>query len=144
MTRQATILMLLAAVLVAGCASKGKEAVPKTAYGCPMGPSGGSSMRDLVRAKLKTAGDVPDVTVSQIRCRIQSDMLHVDATFANDSGKVRHVSYRFEWVDEAGYKAWDTEAWKPLQLNQHGDETIVAVAPTRKAADFRIVLMDQD
>lgn len=145
MTRQTMILMLLAAALAAGCASKGKEPpAPSYAFGCPMGGKGSSSMQDLIRAKVKTAGDVPDVKVTEIRCRVQSELLHVDFTLANRSKDVRRVSYRLEWVDEAGYKAWDSESWKPVMLYEHADETIVATAPTRKAADFHIVLLDQD
>ncbi|HTT36442.1 MAG TPA: YcfL family protein [Burkholderiales bacterium] len=143
MTRQTMILTLLVCVLGAGCASKGKE-TPNYAFGCPMGHKTGTSMQDLIRAKVKMAGPVPDVRVTDIRCRMQSDLLHVDFTLMNRSGDVRRVSYRFEWMDEAGYRAWDAESWKPVMLYEHADETILATAPTRKATDFNIVLLDQD
>jgi uncharacterized protein YcfL len=137
-------MMLLAAALVAGCASKGKEEMPKSAFGCPMGSKGGTSMEDLIAAKVKSAGDVPDVKVSELRCKIQSDLMRIDATLENRSSKVRRISYRFEWVDEAGFKAWDDESWKPVMLYENTSQTLTATAPTRKAVDFRIVLLDQD
>jgi len=143
MTRQTMILTLLVSALAAGCASKGKE-TPTYAFGCPMGHKPGTSMQDVIRAKVKLAGKVPDVKVTDIRCRMQGDLLHVDFTLANRSGDVRRVSYRFEWMDEAGYRAWDAESWKPVMLYEHADETILATAPTRKATDFNIVLLDQD
>ena len=73
-----TLMMVavLAAALSAGCASKGKEAeLPKSAYGCPMGSKGGQSMEDLIEAKVSSAGSVPDVRVTEMRCRVQNDLL---------------------------------------------------------------------
>jgi uncharacterized protein YcfL len=138
-------IVVLAAALSTGCASKGKEAeMPKTAYGCPMGSKGGQSMEDLIEAKVSSAGSVPDVWVTEMRCRVQNDLLRIDATIGNRSDKVRRVSYRFEWVDEAGFKAWDDESWKPVMLYEKSTQTVVATAPARKAADFRMVLLDQD
>jgi len=141
-------MMVLAAGLAAGCASKGKDKqvsdMPRVAFGCPMGSKGGMSMEDLIAAKVKSAGDVPDVKVSELRCKVLSDLLHIDVTLQNGSSDVRRIAYRFEWVDEAGFKAWDDESWKPVMLYEKSEQTLVATAPTRKATDFRIVLLDQD
>ena len=147
MNLQTAIVLLLAAVAAAGCANKGKDKLvegPKSAFGCPMGMNGGTSMEALVAAKVTTAGDVSNVKVTEMRCRLQGDLLRIDFNLANTSGDVRRVSYRFEWVDEAGFKAWDDEAWKPVMLYEKSSQTLTNMAPTRKAADFRMVLLDQD
>jgi uncharacterized protein YcfL len=144
MNPKIVISMMLLAFVAAGCSSKGKEAEMKSAFGCPMGSKGGNSMEDLIAAKVHSAGEVPDVKVSQLRCKIQSDLMRIDMTLENSSSKVRRISYRFEWVDEAGFKAWDDESWKPVMLYEKSQETLAATAPSRKAADFRVVLLDQD
>lgn len=146
MKRNLTIVMLLAVSLAVGCSSKSPKAPeePKTAFGCPMAHAGGATMEKLVEAKVTNAGVVPDVKVTDLRCRMQSDLLRIDATLSNSSGDVRRVSYRFEWVDEAGFKAWDDESWKPIMLYEKSAQTIIGNAPTRKAVDFRLVLLDQD
>lgn len=146
MKRNVTIVMLLAVSLAAGCGSKSPKAPeePKTAFGCPMEHAGGATMDKLVEAKVTNAGIVPDVKVTNLRCRMQSDLLRIDATLSNSSSDARRVSYRFEWVDEAGFKAWDDESWKPIMLYEKSSQTLVGNAPTRKAVDFRLVLLDQD
>jgi hypothetical protein len=145
MNLKTAIVLLLAAVAAAGCANKGKPVEgPKSAFGCPMGMNSGSSMDALVAAKVTTAGNVSDVKVTEMRCRLQGDLLRIDFSLANASSDVRRVSYRFEWIDEAGFKAWDDEAWKPVMLYEKSSQTLTNMAPTRKAADFRLVLLDQD
>lgn len=148
MNLKTAIVLLLAAAMASGCANKGKEEKPaegpKSAYGCPMGMNGGTSMGALIDAKVTTAGTVSDVKVTEMRCRLQGDLLRIDFNLANTSGDVRRVSYRFEWVDESGFKAWDDEAWKPVMLYEKSSQTLTNMAPTRKATDFRLVLLDQD
>jgi uncharacterized protein YcfL len=147
MKRNVTIVMLLAASLAAGCAGNKSQKAPeepKTAFGCPMEHAGGATMDKLIAAKVTTAGEVPDVKVTELRCRMQADLMRIDLTLTNASGDVRRVSYRFDWFDEAGFKAWDDESWKPVMLYEKSSQTLVAGAPTRKAVDFKIVLLDQD
>lgn len=144
MKRTLTIVMLLAAAVAAGCGGKSaQKEEPKAAFGCPM-PYPGATMEKLIKAKVSTAGKVSDVQVTEMRCRIQSELLHIDATISNESSNARHISYRFSWVDEQGYKAWDDEAWKPVMIYENSSVSIVATAPTRKATDFHMELLDQD
>jgi uncharacterized protein YcfL len=147
MRRNVTIVMLLAASLAAGCAGdKSKKAPeePKTAFGCPMEHAGGATMEKLIAAKVTTAGEVPNVKVTELRCRMQGDLMRIDMALTNSSSDVRRVSYRFDWIDESGFKAWDDESWKPVMLYEKSSQTLTAGAPTRKAVDFKIVLLDQD
>ena len=148
MNLKTTIVLMLAAAAAAGCANKGTESkpaeAPKTAFGCPMGLHDGTSMKALLAAKVTTAGDVDNVKITEMHCRMQNDLLRIDFNLANTSSDVRRVSYRFEWVDETGFKASDDEAWKPVMLYEKSSQTLTNVAPTPKAADFRVVLLDQD
>ena len=142
------IVMLLAVPLAAGCMGHKEAKVapeePKTAFGCPMEHAGGATMDKLIAAKVQNAGDVPDVKVTDLKCRMQGDLMRIDVTVANTSGGVRRISYRFDWIDESGFKAWDDESWKPVMLYEKSSQTLVASAPTRKAVDFKMVLLDQD
>jgi uncharacterized protein YcfL len=146
MKREITTVILLAAALSAGCASKSPAPPerPLTAFGCPIGSQRIHSMEDLLQAKVATAGSVPDVKVTELHCTMQNDLLRIDATIANGAGDVRRIAYRFEWVDRNGAKAWNDESWKPVYLYERSRETVVSTAPTGQAVDFHLVLLDQD
>jgi uncharacterized protein YcfL len=146
MKREITTVMLLAAALCAGCASKSAAPPekPLTAFGCPIGGQRIHSMEDLLEAKVANAGSVPDVKVTQLQCTMQNNLLRIDAVIANGASDVRRIAYRFEWVDRNGMKAWNDESWKPVYLYEKSRETVVSSAPSGEAVDFRLVLLDQD
>jgi uncharacterized protein YcfL len=144
MKRTLTIVMLLAAAVAAGCGGKAAQKdEPKSAFGCPMAYPG-ATMEKLIAAKVSTAGTVNNVKVTEMRCRIQGELLRIDATISNEASNARHISYRFSWLDEQGFKAWDDEAWKPVMIYEGSSISIVSTAPTRKATDFHMELLDQD
>ncbi len=147
MKREITTVLLLATALSAGCASNKSPAPPEkplTAFGCPIGGQRIHSMEDLLQAKVATAGSVPDVKVTELRCTMQNDLLRIDAVIANGASDVRRIAYRFEWVDRNGMKAWNDESWKPVYLYEKSRETVVSSAPSGEAVDFHLVLLDQD
>jgi uncharacterized protein YcfL len=139
-------IMLLAAALSAGCASKSAAPPekPPTAFGCPVASKRINSMEELLEAKVATAGSVPDVKVTHLQCTMQNDLLRIDAVVVNEASDVRRIAYRFEWVDRNGMKAWNDESWKPVYLYENSRETVVSSAPSGEAVDFRLVLLDQD
>jgi uncharacterized protein YcfL len=146
MKRQAMISILTLAALV-GCASKPPAPAPENpqiAYGCPMGSQHAYSMEDLIKSKVQTAGELPDIKVKDMRCMMQGNLLRIDFTIANGASIVRRVAYRFDWIDRNGMKAWNDESWKPVYLYEQSHETVVGTAPAATAVDFRLVLLDQD
>ena len=146
MNRQAMFSILTLAALV-GCASNKTATAPEkpqVAYGCPMGSQQTYSMEDLIKSKVQTAGELPDIKVKDMRCMMQGNLLRIDFTIANGASWVRRVAYRFDWIDRNGMKAWSDESWKPVYLYEQSRETVVGTAPAATAVDFRLVLLDQD
>ena len=135
---------LLAAALGAGCATKKGFEVPGQAFGCPIGEAKIASMEDLVKAKVVTEGTRTTVVPTEMRCSRSGDLLRIDANLNNDSKTVKRVSYKFRWIDREGMRAWEEESWKPLLLYDNSNLMVNTVAPTNKAADFRLVLRSME
>jgi uncharacterized protein YcfL len=140
-----TIIALLAAALVAGCAHKKGFEKPGFAFGCPIGGEKITSMEGLVKAKVVTEGKRTTIVATEVRCTIASgDLLKVDANLNNDSSKVKRISYKFRWIDREGMRAWEEEVWKPLLMYENSNVMVTSVAPTNKAVDFRLMLLSQE
>ena len=131
-------------MLAAGCATKKGFEIPGYAYGCPIGETKVSSMDDLVKAKVVSEGRRSTVQATEMRCARTGDLLKIDANLNNDSKTVKRVSYKFRWIDREGMRAWEEEAWKPLMVYDNSNLMVNTVAPTNKAADFRLVLRSME
>ena len=139
--------IITAAVLglaAAGCATKKGFEVPGFAFGCPIGETKVSSMDDLVKAKVVSEGRRSTVQTTEVRCSRTGDLLKIDANLNNDSKTVKRVSYKFRWIDREGMRAWEEEAWKPLMVYDNSNLMVNTVAPTNKAADFRLLLRSME
>jgi len=140
-----TIIALLAAAVVAGCAHKKGFEKPGFAFGCPIGGEKITSMEGLVKAKVVTEGKRTTIVATEVRCTIASgDLLKVDANLNNDSSKVKRISYKFRWIDREGMRAWEEEVWKPLLMYENSNTVVSSIAPTNKAVDFRLMLLSQE
>jgi uncharacterized protein YcfL len=139
-----TITVLAIFALLAGCAAKKGFEKPGFAFGCPVGDAKIGSMEDLVRAKSTTEGRRTTILVTEMRCTTAGDLMKIDANLNNDSSKVKRVAYKFRWIDREGMRAAEEETWKPLLLYENSNQLITGIAPTPKAADFRLILMSQE
>ena len=138
------LLTLTACVLVAACGAKKGFEKKGFAYGCPIGEVKVGDMEDLVDAKTSIEGRRTTIAVTELRCTISGDLLKIEAMLNNDSSKVKRVAYKFRWIDREGMRAAEEEAWKPLMLYENSNYLVTAVAPTNKAADFRLILLSQE
>lgn len=144
MKRTWMIVMLLAAALAAGCATKKGFEKPGFAFGCPIGDAKVSSMEDLVKHKVLSEGKRTTIVATEMRCSMTSDLMKIDVNLNNDSSKVKRIAYKFRWIDREGMRAWEEEVWKPLLMYENSNLTVSAVAPTNKAVDFRLILLSQE
>jgi uncharacterized protein YcfL len=149
MTRTALSLFLGAAtsLLLLGCASKGSTPVipevPK-AFGCPVTNKQVNTMEDLIGAKVEIAGSLPAVKVASIVCTIRNDALRIDVELMNKADMEHRIAYKFRWLDRDNLAAWDDEALKPVLLYAGASSNLTGLAPTSKAVDFRLFLINQD
>ena len=144
MKRTWMIVMLLAAALAAGCATKKGFEKPGFAFGCPIGDAKVSSMDDLVKLKVLSEGKRTTIVATEMRCSMTSDLMKIDVNLNNDSSKVKRIAYKFRWIDREGMRAWEEEVWKPLLMYENSNITVSSVAPTNKAVDFRLILLSQE
>jgi uncharacterized protein YcfL len=140
----ALIALATVLALLAGCATKKGFEKEGFAYGCPIGDTKVGSMADLVQAKVITEGKRTTILVTEMRCTMSGDLLHIDATLNNDSSKVKRVAYKFRWIDREGMRAWDEESLKPLLMYENSNQLVTGIAPTPKVADYRLILHSQE
>lgn len=138
-----TVLTLLAAVAVAGCASKPER--EGYAFGCPVGMEKKiTSKKKLIEAKVEESGDIPYIEVTDVRCAEGQPLLRIEADFVNDGREAHRVAYRFQWLDKDGMAAATEEAWKPLMVYGKTRQTVSTVSPTPDAVDFRLMVRSLD
>ena len=101
-------------------------------------------MDDLVKAKVLMEGSRTTILPTEMRCTEGGRSLKIDANLNNDSRSVKRISYKFRWIDREGMRAWEEEAWKPLMLYENSNLMVNTIAPTNKAADFRLILRSQE
>jgi uncharacterized protein YcfL len=144
MTRRWLIAALASTLLAAGCATKKGFEQPGFAFGCPIGDAKVSSMDDLVKAKVMSEGRRTTIEATEVRCSRTGDLMRIDANLNNDSRSVKRIAYKFRWIDREGMRAWEEEAWKPLLMHENSNLVVNTVAPTNKAADFRLILRSEE
>ena len=140
----ALIALATALALLAGCSTKKGFEKAGFAYGCPIGDTKVGSMADLIQAKVIAEGKRTTIVVTEMRCTMSGDLLHIDANLNNDSSKVKRVAYKFRWIDREGMRAWEEESLKPLLMYESSNQLITGIAPHGKAVDFRLILLSQE
>jgi uncharacterized protein YcfL len=101
-------------------------------------------MQDLIESKVSVEGPRTTVQVVEMRCTMSGDLMRIDAMLNNDSGKPKRVAYKFRWIDREGMRAAEEESWKPLLLYEKSNQLVETVAPTPKAADYKLIVMGQE
>ena len=144
MTRTWLIPAVLGMALAAGCSTKKGFEKPGFAFGCPIGEAKVSSMDDLVRTKVLAEGRRTTIQATEMRCSQSGDLMRIDANLNNDSRTVKRIAYKFRWIDREGMRAWEEEPWKPVMLYENSNLVINTIAPTNKAADFRLILRSEE
>ena len=117
---------------------------PAFTTGCPTPGTTVESMRELVLSKVEKEGTRTAVEVIELRCRMSGTLLKIEAGLSNRSANIQRVAYKFRWIDREGMRAAEEEAWKPIMLYDSSNQIVSAIAPTPKAADFRLVLLSQE
>ncbi len=74
---------------------------------------------------------------------VGNGLLKIQAEILNTTSSRKRVNYRFDWIDNAGMVI-DTPLsnWKPLSLAGKESGFITSVAPTPRAVDFRLKLIE--
>jgi uncharacterized protein YcfL len=143
MTTRILIAVLFASIALAGCGRKNER--EGYAFGCPIGME--KKIRDketLLEEKVEPSGEVPYVTVTDIRCAERNQNMLIEVDLTNDGKDEHRVAYRFRWLDKDGMKAIDDEVWKPVMVYGKTRYTVSTNYPTQPVADFRFQLRSLD
>jgi len=84
-------------------------------------------------------GDTDSIQITDLRSVKRNGLLTAQATIKNNSSS-NLVSYRFKWLGNNEIAIFDDEAWKPIVISKGQSASIIGIAPTPEAVDFRIEL----
>jgi uncharacterized protein YcfL len=84
-------------------------------------------------------GDTDNIEIIDMRSIVRNGLLTAQVTIKNDSNS-NLVSYRFKWLTKNELQIFDNEAWKPITIGKGQTGTIIGIAPTPDAVDFRFEL----
>ena len=74
--------------------------------------------------------------------KTQGGLLKIQAEIVNRSSAYRNVNYKFEWFDSDGMAINSPNSvWISIPIEGGESRNISAVAPSPKAADFKLKLM---
>ncbi|MDR1462280.1 MAG: YcfL family protein [Azoarcus sp.] len=93
-----------------------------------------------VASKVEELGRMDYLKVTDLRAVRRDGLLRVQATLSNSSPGNQQLYYRFRWLDSDGFAVWEEEPWKPELIYGKQDKVLSVVAPTFKAADFKLEL----
>ena len=84
-------------------------------------------------------GNTGNIEIIDMRSIVRNGLLTAQVTIKNDSNS-NLVSYRFKWLGKNEITIFDDEAWKPVTIAKGQIGTIIGIAPSPDATDFRVEL----
>lgn len=97
-----------------------------------------------IASKLEEQGKMDYLQVTDLRASKRGNLLRIQVDITNTSSGNQQLYYRFKWLDPDGFSVWEEEPWKPMTLYGNQRQLINVVAPTFKAADFKLLLQSPD
>lgn len=97
-----------------------------------------------IASKIEELGTMTYLRITDLRATKRNGLLNIQAEVTNSDSSNQQLYYRVKWLDGAGFSVWDDEPWKPLVVYGKQKQLISLVAPTPKAADFRLVLQSPE
>lgn len=93
--------------------------------------------------KVEYLGELKYLKIDKILSANKS-LLKVQVELSNTSIDNQQLYYRFKWYDSDGFSVWNDEPWKTLMIYGKQRSTLSAVAPTKKATDYKIELQSPE
>lgn len=97
-----------------------------------------------ITSKIETLGELNALKVSALRATRRNNFLVIQAEITNTDNNTQQLSYRFKWLDSAGFTVGSEEGWKPLLVYGGQKKLIDTMAPVPQATDFRLELHAPD
>jgi uncharacterized protein YcfL len=115
--------------------------IPILMTGCatPQPPAPGSAA-----SKLIFLNELSDISLGDLRSVPVNDFMTVEAELVNNSSDYTSLQYRFQWRDRSGMESGVEENWKVLNFSPSQAQRVKGIATSKKAADFRIELKNNE
>lgn len=97
-----------------------------------------------ITSKIETLGELNALKVSALRATRRNNFLVIQAEITNTDNNTQQLSYRFKWLDSAGFTVGSEEGWKPLLVYGGQKKLIDTMAPVPQATDYRLELHAPD
>lgn len=91
-------------------------------------------------AKLILHGIPDNSYVADLRMDNGGKFLKVQAIVRNESSHVDQIYYRFRWYNKNGMETGAEEGWKTIPILDGDQQTLIGIATTKDAVDFRLEL----
>ena len=99
----------------------------------------GCSSTPSIKEMTIRMGSTDSVEIIDMRSVVRNGLLTAQVTVKNDSSS-NLVSYRFKWLGKNDISIFDDEAWKPITISKGQSASIIGIAPSPDAVDFRVEL----
>jgi uncharacterized protein YcfL len=98
-----------------------------------------SAFCQTIASKVEYVGTSRHLEVTGVKTRETNGLLNLYVEVSNSDYDDQEGYYRIEWLDEAGFPAWEDEAWKPILVHGGQKLRLQMNAPTKTAQDFKII-----
>ena len=115
-----------------------RRAVLRAVAALVLASSGVRAAAQTIASKVDYLGTPWYLTVSSLASRERNGFLSLSIEFTNAGRHDEEGFYRLAWFDADGFPVGSEEAWKPILLHGLQKQSVVTVAPTRDARDFKI------
>ena len=80
-----------------------------------------------------------DLQITDIKSRMVNDLMQVQVQVLNKSSRNFSFDYSFSWFDADGFQVFGVEGhWTPVQVTGNEVKSLVGVAPTPAARQFKV------
>jgi len=91
----------------------------------------------------RITGSSRSFKVLSIHTTVDDKKMKAQVELTNDRGRRDVIYYRFKWQDSDGVQVGDVENWKTASFEGGQTDTVVGVAPSEVAVDFRFEIKPQ-
>lgn len=112
--------------------------------GCVSQPPLPQPAPNSAAAKIMYLGDLPYISVNDLRMNAINNFNVVNADVVNNSNDYTAIEYRFQWRDKSGMSVGKEENWTTLQFSPMQTQRIKGTATSPYVVDFKLELKSKN
>ena len=97
-----------------------------------------------IDSKIEQMGLMDHIKVAALKSAVRDGLLMVQMELYNDEHNQQVAHWRVRWLDVDGFQVGGDEPWKQELLHGKQRRTFQTVAPSRRAANFKVELQSPE